>query len=86
MSSSSPPSKSELNERLARLEEKLDHQSEILERLEGDLEDDLEDLEDDLADVKPRTDRLWLIYKGGKWISALLVGSGLVGTAVTSLF
>lgn len=83
---SSPPSKSDLNERLARLEEKLDHQSEILERLEGDLEEDLEDLEDDLDDVKPRTDRLWLIYRGGKWIAALLVGSGLAGAAVTSVF
>ncbi|SDD68301.1 hypothetical protein [Natrinema hispanicum] len=60
--------------------------SELTERLETDLEEGLENLEDDLGSVKPRTERLWLIYKGGKWISAVLVGSDIVGAAVTSLF
>lgn len=28
----------------------------------------------------------WLIDSGGKWIAALLVGSGLAGAALTSVF
>ncbi|MBZ6496027.1 hypothetical protein [Natrinema longum] len=79
------PSNHELSERMTQIEQKLDHVTELLERMETDLEEDLDVVEEDLEELRPKTSRLWLIYKGGKWTTGLLVGSGLVGIALTSL-
>ncbi|WIV67556.1 hypothetical protein [Natrialbaceae archaeon AArc-T1-2] len=85
-SSNDVPSNHELSERMTRIEQKLDHVADLLERMEGDVEEDLEDVEDELEDIKPKTSRLWLLYRAGKWTTGLLVGSGIAAAAVTTVF
>jgi len=46
----------------------------------------VEDVENEIADIKPKNARLWITYQGGKWVTALLVGSGIAVTAVTAIF
>jgi hypothetical protein len=75
------PSNAELAERMARVEEgvdhvetKLDYQGDTLERIEGRLADDLDAKADRLDGMEPKVRQLWLIQQAAKWL--IMVGSG----------
>lgn len=79
------PSKYELGERLARVEEKQDHVVDGIGRIEGKLDEELAAVEETVEQLETRNAHLWLIYRGGKWFIALVAGSSLLATAVTTL-
>lgn len=75
------PTNAELAERMARVEEgvehveiKLDHHGDTLERIEQDLAADLGTKGDRLDDVEPKVQTMWLTQQAVKWL--IMVGSG----------
>lgn len=85
MSSQGPPSNSELTQRITRVEEKIDHQSETLDRIEQQLSDDHQDLTERLERMEPRHKRLWHTYQAGKWLIAVGSGGGVLAALLSGV-
>lgn len=81
----SDPRNSEVSERLARVEEQIDHQSEVLERIERRVDEDHDQLVKRVEHIEPRNQQLWTTYQAGKWFMAVGSGGGLLALAVSSL-
>lgn len=73
------PHPTELRVRLARLEEKQDAQTEKLDYITEQLDGRLSTVNDRVERMMPRHRRMWLVYRGGKWlIGALLAGGATI--------
>lgn len=79
------PSNTELAQRTARIEEKIDHQSEQIEDLAETLEDDLEQQRQRIEEIQPQHQRLWITYQGARWILAIGSGGGVLALVVSHL-
>jgi len=79
------PSNTELAQRLARVEEGVDRQSEHIERLADTIEQDLENKRERLDAVETRNQTLWYAYNAGKWILAVGSGGGALALIVQAL-
>lgn len=77
-----PPSNSELNMRLVRIEEQQSHMVETLDRVETRLNEDLKHQQETLDELQPQHVRLWLLYQAGKWLILALSGGGVLALAV----
>lgn len=78
-------SNAELSERLGRVEEQIEHQSDVLERIETRLDEDTDQLAQRVEGIEPQHRRLWFTYQGAKWLLVLGSGSSLLATLVTVL-
>ena len=58
-----PPSNSELGERVARLEEKIDYISEAVDEVATNLSDEREELEEQVEENTRRVSRWWVVYQ-----------------------
>jgi len=68
------PSNSELAERTARLEQKIDHISNAVERIEDSLAEEHEELAKQVAQNEKRVNRFWSIYRFFLYMVPLVVG------------
>ena len=75
------PSNAELAERMARVEEgvdhvetQLDHHGDTLERIEDRLADDLDAKGERIEGMEPKVRQMWLTQQAAKWL--IMVGSG----------
>ncbi|GKZ14886.1 hypothetical protein [Haladaptatus sp. T7] len=73
------PSNTQLAERMARVEEKLDHTTDVLERIDTSLNEEMDDIESRVEEIEPWSMRFRFLYRGGKWVVGLLAGSSAVG-------
>jgi hypothetical protein len=79
------PSKVELAERTARIEEQVEHVSETVDRIETNLTEQHEDLVEDVEQNATRVSRLWTYYRIGRWIIPIGVAiAGTVGTLASA--
>ncbi len=76
------PSNAELAQRMARVEETVGNSQDILERIERGLNEDVDDLNQRVSNVEPSARRFDLLWRGGKWVSGLLLGGGVLGNAL----
>lgn len=83
--SESPPSNSELAERVARVETKQDYNTEILERVEEAVTDDVNDVAAAVNDLETRQSRMWTAYRAAKWTVGFAASSGAVMWVVQAL-
>ena len=74
------PSNTELAERTARLEEKIDHMNDSVERIEDALLEEHEELGEKVDTNEKRVNKFWTIYRFLLFAIPLIIGSGgLVG-------
>lgn len=73
------PSNTQLAERMARVEEKLDHTTDVLERIDTSLNEEMDDIESRVEEIEPWSMRFRFLYRGGKWAGGLLAGGGMIG-------
>ena len=72
-----PTSRREVSIRLARLEEKQDAQMEKLDIIAQQLDGELSTISEEVDTIRPRHNRLWFVYQGGKWIIGGLLAGGV---------
>lgn len=70
------PSKSELGERVARVEEQVDHIAETVDRIEDDITGNQADLAETVEKNEHRARRFWTIYRFFIYALPLVVGTG----------
>lgn len=70
------PSNVELGQRLARVEAKQDAQMEKLDYISDQLDGRLSVLNEKVETMLPRHNRMWIIYRGGKWLLGALIAGG----------
>lgn len=66
----------EITDRLARLEEKQDGQSEKLDIILEQLDGRLSTVNAKVEMMLPRHNRMWFVYKGSKWLLGALIAGG----------
>ena len=72
-----PPSRHEVSIRLARLEEKQDAQMEKLDIIARQLDGELSEISDEVDTMRPRHNRLWIVYQGAKWVVWGMLAGGV---------
>ena len=70
------PSAVEIRERLTRVEEKQDAQIEKLDIILEQLDGRLLSVSEKVEMMLPRHNRMWIVYKGSKWLIGALVAGG----------
>lgn len=61
----------DMGQRLARVEEQIDHQSKVLARIETRLDEDHDQLVARVEEIEPQHQRLWLVYQSHNlWVGA----------------
>lgn len=70
------PSNVELGQRLARVEAKQDAQMEKLEFISEQLDERLSTVSGKVETMLPRHNRMWMVYRGGKWLLGGLIAGG----------
>lgn len=78
-------SNAELAQRLARVEEQINHQSEVLDRIEQRVDEDHDQLESRVDKIQPQHAQVWMLYQGSKWALALSSGGGLLALAASAV-
>lgn len=63
--------------RLARLEEKQDAQIEKLDLIAEQLDGELSSVSEEVKSIRPKHNRLWIVYQGGKWVVGGLLAGGI---------
>lgn len=70
------PSNVELGQRLARVEAKQDAQMEKLDYISEQLDGRLSVVSGKVETMLPRHNRMWIVYRGGKWLLGGLIAGG----------
>ncbi|WP_231183190.1 hypothetical protein [Haladaptatus sp. DYF46] len=67
---------------MERVEEKLDHTTNVLERIDTSLNEEVDDIESRVEEIEPWSVRFRFLYRGGKCVGGLLAGGGVVGKTI----